>query len=574
MRTTMMVFIGVKLEAVFGRTAVSPNSLAVHEQTGRIAYVAGASVVLTCLDGTQAFGEGHLVGAARHPFTCLAFSSCGRYMATGESGHQPHVRLWEIYDDVGNFTGQSIRSFPFHSNSVVAVVNAIAISPDNTICVTVGSKHVKYWHLPAADSQGAGMQSRSAILADRRSSVFVDVVFLDNNKVLAVTEDGALVEFLNKKYVKTYRYDDHSIPLCVSVTKEDVVLGFTNGVIRLYDKDDLTLRGRLPHPAFIGMDPASASSVEALEIQPQQARYPDVRALCCTSSMRESFIAAYSDRSIFVFERGKGSDPWRKLSSSMAHVGPVTVVKRYPSHFIYLPSGSFITAGADGTVRIWNMSRKCDRVCSIPSSNLLSSTLKKIIYVEENFSALVEPRGGMPYLFASGGRDRLVHLFRPGKTSYEHCNVIDDHQSALNAVRFVQKSDELYLFTCGSDKTIIIWRLVLFTHNAVQFNRENQISSQMGINDLLIPISGNILLTSCQDRQLRAYSLSGKLLTTFCLDPSGIYAASVCSDRHVYMVEVRSGKCLAALTGIGESATDVEFSEDCRSAVSDFVLDV
>ncbi|KAE9411734.1 hypothetical protein Angca_000415, partial [Angiostrongylus cantonensis] len=48
----------------------------------------------------------------------------------------------------------------------------------------------------------------------------------------------------------------------------------------------------------------------------------------------------------------------------------------------------------------------------------------------------------------------------------------------------------------------------------VQFNRENQISSQMGINDLLIPMSGNVLLTSCQDRQLRAYSLSGKLLTT------------------------------------------------------------
>ncbi|KAJ1374693.1 hypothetical protein KIN20_037440 [Parelaphostrongylus tenuis] len=684
------VSIQVKLEAVFGRTAVGPNSLDVHERTGRIAYVAGASVVLTSLDGTRACGEGHLVGAARHPFTCLAFSSCGRYIATGESGHHPQVRVWEIYDDAGNFTGQAIRGFPFHSNSIVTVrfvsgtnllisvgcqhdgaicvwdwrsgtkvgtgkvntvVNAIALSPDNTICVTVGSKHVKYWHLPAGDSQAAGLQSRSAILADRRSSVFVDVVFLDNNRVLTVTEDGALVEFLNKKYVKTYRYDDQSIPLCLSITKDDVVLGCTNGVIRLYNKDDLQLRGRLPHPAFIGMDPASASSVEALEIQPQQACYPDVRALRCTSSERDLFVAAYSDRSMFVFERGEKSDPWRKLSSSMAHVGSVTVVKRYPSNFTYLPSGSFITAGADGTVRIWNMSRKCDRVCSMPSSNLLSSTLKKIIHVEEDFSALVEPRGdlglrpnervehttgirciaispdgkhlvagtksgklhiidlsdpamnqlevvsahendvqcieysnnarGLPYLFASGGRDRLVHLFRPGKMNYEHCNVIDDHQSALNAVRFLQRNDELYLFTCGSDKTIIIWRLVLFSHNAVQFNRENQISSQMGVNDLLIPLSGNILLASCQDRQLRAYSISGKLLTTvrgtggeadlqqgslgkFCLDPSGTYAASVCSDRHVYMVEVRSGKCLAAVTGIGEAATDVEFSEDCR----------
>lgn len=288
----------------------------------------------------------------------------------------------------------------------------------------------------------------------------------------------------------------------------------------------------------------------------------------------------------------------------------------------------------------------------MPSSNLLSPTLKKIIHVEENPAALVEPRGdvgllpsermetttgircltvspdgrhlvagtksgnlhvidlsdpemtvldvvsaheldvqcvefsdssrGAPHLLASGGRDRLVHLFRPEKSSYEHCYVIDDHQSALNAVRFVQNHNgDLYLFTCGSDKTIIIWRLVIFTQDTIQFIRENLISAQIGINDLLVPTNGATLLTSCQDRQLRSYSLTGKLLTVvrgtggeadiqqgslgkFCLDPSCTYAASVCSDRHVYVVEVRTGKCVAAVTGIGESATDVEFSEDCR----------
>ncbi|KAK5964971.1 putative wd40 protein [Trichostrongylus colubriformis] len=670
-----------------------------------IRYV--ASVVLTSLDGARTSGEGHLVGAARHPFTCLAFSSCGRYIATGESGHQPHVRVWEVRDDVGNFTGQSIRSFPFHSNSIVAVrfvpgsnllisvgcqhdaticvwdwrsgsklatgkvtavVNAIAISPDNTMCVTVGSKHVKYWHLPAGDSpQGAGLQSRSAILADRRSSIFVDVVFLDANRVLSVTEDGALVEFLNKKYVKTYRFDDPNLPLCLAVTKDAVVLGCTNGVIRLYEKDDLKTRGRLPHPAFVGMDPAMASTAESLEVHPKgvrqgtrdtrnienlRSRYPDVRALCAISSIPESFIATYSDRSMFVFEKGDDMDQWRKLSSSLAHVGAVTAVKRYPSHLPYLPSGSFITAGVDGTVRIWSMDRKKDKACPMPSTNLLSPTLKKIIHVEGDFSSLVEPRGdvgfvpservesmtgircltvspdgkhlvagsksgnlhiidladpemnvvevvsaheldvqcveysdnsrGAPYLFASGGRDRIVHLFRPKEPNYEPCYVIDDHQSALNAIRFAQNhNNDLYLFTCGSDKTIIIWRLVVFTQDAIQFDRENLISAQMGINDLLVPASGGTILASCQDRQLRSYSLSGKLLTTvkgtggeadlqqgflgkFCLDPSCTYAASVCSDRHVYVVELRTGKCVAAVTGIGESATDVEFSEDCR----------
>ncbi|VDO60000.1 unnamed protein product [Heligmosomoides polygyrus] len=96
------------------------------------------------------------------------------------------------------------------------------------------------------------------------------------------------------------------------------------------------------------------------------------------------------------------------------------------------------------------------------------------------------------------------------------------------------------------------------------------ISAQIGINDLLVPTNGATLLTSCQDRQLRSYSLTGKLLAVvrgtggeadiqqgslgkFCLDPSCTYAASVCSDRHVSVVEVRTGKCVAAVTGIGVS---------------------
>ncbi|ETN82918.1 WD domain, G-beta repeat protein [Necator americanus] len=490
-----------------------------------------ATVVLTSFDGSRQSGEGHVVGAARHPFTCLAFSPCGRYIATGE-------------------------------------VNAIAISPDSSICVTVGSKHVKYWHLPAGDTQqGTGMQ-----------------------------------------------------------------LGCTNGIVRLYDKQNLNVLCMLPHPAFIGMDPAVASTAELLEVHPQGVTYPDVRALCCTSAAPEAFISAYSDRSMFVFRRGDNPSQWSKLSSSMAHVGAVTTVKRYPSRLPYLPTGSFITGGVDGTVRIWSMERNEDQICPIPGKNLLSPTLKKIIHVEENFGALVEPRGdvnflpnernesttgircltvspdgkhlvagtkcgnihvvdlsdpemsqlevisaheldvqcleysnnarGAPYLLASGGRDRLVHIFRPAATSYDHCYVIDDHQSALTAVRFVQnENNDLYLFTCGSDKIIIIWRL-----DVLRFNRENLISAPVGINDLLISMSGPSLMASCQDRQLRSYSFAGKLLTTFCLDPSCTYAASVCSDRHVYVVEAKTGKCVAAVTGIGESATDVEFSEDCRWA--------
>lgn len=53
-------------------------------------------------------------------------------------------------------------------------------------------------------------------------------------------------------------------------------LGCTNGVIRLYDKAEMQVRCRLPHPAFIGMDPAVASTAELLEIHPKGVKWVDL----------------------------------------------------------------------------------------------------------------------------------------------------------------------------------------------------------------------------------------------------------------------------------------------------------
>lgn len=48
------------------------------------------------------------------------------------------------------------------------------------------------------------------------------------------------------------------------------------------------------------------------------------------------------------------------------------------------------------------------------------------------------------------------------------------------------------------------------------------------------------------------------------LDPSGIYAATVCTNRNVYIVDVATGECAAVLTGQSDNITDVAFSTDCR----------
>ena len=122
-----------------------------------------------------------------------------------------------------------------------------------------------------------------------------------------------------------------------------------------------------------------------------------------------------------------------------------------------------------------------------------------------------------------------------------------------------QTSEGLEMYTCAADKLIVIrrmanevrttnlsgndfwglnfhgqlvvWRLICFVSGVcvfktsflrlqtyspseVRFDRINQMTCQFGLNDLQLSADGH-LLAACQDRQVRAFSLQGKLTKTF-----------------------------------------------------------
>ncbi|VDP79555.1 unnamed protein product [Echinostoma caproni] len=118
--------------------------------------------------------------ASKKPLTAVEFSPDGKFIATGESGHQPMVRLWNVAD------GTQLAEFAGHHFRVVAVrfspsarylvslgspedntlyvwdrasgqrlasakitnkVNGVAFSPTGQFFVTVGVRHVRYWYL-------------------------------------------------------------------------------------------------------------------------------------------------------------------------------------------------------------------------------------------------------------------------------------------------------------------------------------------------------------------------------------------------------------------------------------------
>jgi len=61
--------------------------------------------------------ETHLSNICRKSITCLTFSSDGRYLGTGECGHQSNVRVWDMVD----FT--QIAEFPGHKYGINCVVS-------------------------------------------------------------------------------------------------------------------------------------------------------------------------------------------------------------------------------------------------------------------------------------------------------------------------------------------------------------------------------------------------------------------------------------------------------------------
>ncbi len=52
-----------------------------------------------------------------------------------------------------------------------------------------------------------------------------------------------------------------------------------------------------------------------------------------------------------------------------------------------------------------------------------------------SLSIKILPVSGAKYLLASGGRDRLVHVFDP-LNEYDALTTVDDHSSVINSIKF------------------------------------------------------------------------------------------------------------------------------------------
>nr|pir hypothetical protein H24G06.1 - Caenorhabditis elegans [Caenorhabditis elegans] len=719
-----------RLKNVVGRSGVTVNGIALHHASDTLLQVAGSSIIVSSTASHDRF-EGHLISQTKQQFTCVAVTSCGKYAATGEhftvwenysvvlqTGHQPAVRLWQLRDAQGNFVGRLVRSMQSHTVSITIVrftpddstlisigcqhdaqiftwdwrtghdlgvgklmspVNALTISFDSSMCVTVGSKSVKYWFLPLASdgmNKRTGLTSRSAILADKRNVNFVDAAFCDStNRMVTVTSSGEILEFNgNKKvscvyqfknffvqYVKCYTWKESGDfkAICIARVPEGLLVGCSDGLVRLFCLigDDLDFLADLAPPTHLFQDPSNVYDPQQLQNHPEDAIFPEPRCLVASSSS-PTFVVGYADRSLIEFARENKS--WSFRRASLGHTGSVNCIEPFPSSSPCLPIGTLITGGSDGTIRFWNFNGDSEDKKEI--ANILCPSLLKVIFLDENPDLLVDKRNlesvgpsndenqsasssgvlctrvshdgrmliagtatGMLYIvdlsfsdtpiidvinahdhdvtsidfsdhastsshdhpifLASGGRDRFVHVFRriPYSSQFVHCAVLDGHQSAIKSIKFASNNGQLHLYTAASDRSLIIWKLSSFSDQHCEFTRVQMISVASSIGDMNFIKHVDLFVVAGHDRMLRQFDINGKTvrevkgtdddvahsgkILKVAIDHSGSYAISVCSDKFVYVTDLRSGVCLAVLCGFGAPATDATFSDDFKNVI-------
>ncbi|XP_076663120.1 WD repeat domain 62 [Andrena cerasifolii] len=419
----------IKLERVLGVTVSSNAALDCDATSELVAYPAGCTVVLfNPRKNTQA----HVLNACRKTVTSLALAGDGRLLATGECGHMPNVRVWDISDpynavQIAEFSGHKygINCVAFSpsnkyvvsvgsqhdmivnvwdwrnnvkvaSNKVSSKVKAVCFAENGNYFVTVGNRHVKFWYLEYSRSakykEPVPLMGRSAILGEQRNNDFVDVACGRGDmadSTYAITKTGLLCEFNNRRLLDKWVELRTTSANCMAVGDKYIFIGCAEGIVRCFSPSTLQFITTLPRTHYLGVDVAQGLSISHMSQHPANARYPDAIALAFDEG-NNKLTCVYNDHSIYVWDvrdiRRVG-----KSHSFLYHSACIWGVEMYPTgtdSTSAMPPGSFITCSSDDTIRVWNMEKDMPSNDTLYKRNIYSNELLKVLYIDPELTYL------------------------------------------------------------------------------------------------------------------------------------------------------------------------------------------
>ncbi|XP_030308479.1 mitogen-activated protein kinase-binding protein 1 isoform X1 [Calypte anna] len=418
----------VTLEKVLGITVSGGRGLACDPRTGLVAYPAGCVVVLF---NPRKNKQHHILNSSRKTITALAFSPDGKYLVTGESGHMPAVRVWDVAErtqvaelqehkygvacvafspsskyivSVGYQHDMIVNVWSWKKNIVVAAnkvsskVTAVSFSEDCSYFVTAGNRHIKFWYLDDSKTSKVNatvpLLGRSGLLGELRNNFFADVACGRGKKAdstFCITSSGLLCEFNEKRLLDKWVELRTTVANCISVNHDFIFCGCADGTVRIFNPLNLHFVTTLPKPHFLGTDIASVTEASRLFSGTADAKYPDTIALTFDPT-NQWLSCVYNDHSLYVWDV---KDPKKvgKVYSALYHSSCVWNIEMYPevkdNNQPCLPPGSFITCSSDNTIRLWNTESSNIHGTAL-HRNILSNDLMKIIYVDDNTQVLLD----------------------------------------------------------------------------------------------------------------------------------------------------------------------------------------
>ncbi|XP_044112329.1 WD repeat-containing protein 62 [Neovison vison] len=413
----------VSLEKVLGITAQNSSGLTCDPSTGHVAYLAGCVVVIL---NPKENKQQHIFNTARKSLSALAFSPDGKYIVTGENGHRPAVRIWDVDEKsqvaemLGHKYGVACVAFSPNmkhivsmgyqhdmvlnvwdwkkdivvaSNKVSCRVIALSFSEDSSYFVTVGNRHVRFWFLEVStEAKVTGtvpLVGRSGILGELHNNIFCGVACGRGRmagSTFCVSYSGLLCQFNEKRVLEKWINLKVSLSSCLCVSQELIFCGCTDGIVRIFQAHNLQYVTNLPKPHYLGVDVAQGLEPSFLFRRKAEAVYPDTVALTF-DPIHQWLSCVYKDHSIYVWDVkdiNKVGKMWSELFHS-SYVWNVEVYPEFEDQRACLPSGSFLTCSSDNTIRFWNMDSSPD---SHWQKNIFSNTLLKVVYVENDIQHL------------------------------------------------------------------------------------------------------------------------------------------------------------------------------------------
>ncbi|XP_030628007.1 mitogen-activated protein kinase-binding protein 1-like [Chanos chanos] len=418
----------VTLEKVLGITATGNSGLTCDSNSGIVAYPAGCVVVLL---NPKKNRQQHIINTSRKTITTVAFSSDGKYLVTGESGHLPAVRVWDVVEktqvaelqdhkygvacvafspnskyivSVGYQHDMSINVWAWKKNTVVAAnkvsskVTAVSFSEDSSYFVTSGNRHVRFWYLEPSSSAKVvtapvPLLGRSGLLGELQNNFFCDVACGRGRKsesTFCITSSGLLCEFNEKRMLDKWVDLRTSMARSLCVSEELIACACADGTVHVFSPLDLHFVRTVPRPHQLGINVESVSQHSHL-LSNQEARYPD--SVAVTYDPVNCWLSCvYNDHSVYVWNMSD-MDRVDKLHSALYHSACVWDLQMLPKLIDELQdrtgSAVFATCSSDNTVRLWS----ADGYSCLSHSNTLSNDLLKIIYMNNNTSALLDTEG-------------------------------------------------------------------------------------------------------------------------------------------------------------------------------------